>query len=161
MKNLIIIYSDQKQLKDFFKATFDKDINTKCEIFSYKQLSVICAPAPIFIDSQNSVIVLLDITDENINIKNAAICILSSENSAALKVLKNKNIPCLTCGNGTLDSISLSSITEEKIIICQQRNIKTIDGKILEAREFPIERIENVPIETLLLASATRAVIEN
>ena len=159
MKNLIIIYNNKKQLHHFLQAAFGRIPQSAAEVFSYRHLSVFCSPASTNIDSQNSIVVLLDIKGIEIKIKKATACIVSSENGEALRQLSKNSVPCLTCGNNLSDSISLSSITDEKIIICQQRNIKTIDGEILEPREFPVSRENNCPIEILLLASATRAVI--
>lgn len=159
MKNLIIIYSNKKQLRQFLRAAFGKTQHSNTEIFSYRNITVILTPTSTAINSPNSIVVFLDINNIAIKITNATACIVSSDNTSALKQLAGKEIPCLTCGNSISDSICLSSITEEKIIICQQRNIKTINGEVLEPREFPVLRKNNCPIEILLLASATRAVI--
>ena len=48
-------------------------------------------------------------------------------------------IKVITFGFNTKATISISSVKEEKIIACLQRNIEKVDGKIIESQEKEIK----------------------
>ena len=48
-------------------------------------------------------------------------------------------IKIITFGFNTKATISISSVKEEKIIACLQRNIEKVDGKIIESQEKEIK----------------------
>ncbi len=50
-----------------------------------------------------------------------------------------KPIKVITFGFNTKATISISSVKEEKIIVCLQRNIEKINGKIIESQEKEIK----------------------
>ena len=59
-----------------------------------------------------------------------------------IKVLKEikveKPIKVITFGFNTKATITISSVKEEKIIVCLQRDIEKIDGEIIETQEKEI-----------------------
>ena len=54
------------------------------------------------------------------------------------KIELQKPIKLITFGFNSKSTITISSITEEKIIACLQRNIEKINGEILECQEKQI-----------------------
>lgn len=50
-----------------------------------------------------------------------------------------KPIKVITFGFNTKATISISSVKEEKIIVCLQRNIEKVDGKVIESQEKEIK----------------------
>ncbi len=55
------------------------------------------------------------------------------------KININKPVKIITFGFNTKATISISSVKEDKIIVCLQRNIKKSDNKILESQEKEIK----------------------
>lgn len=64
--------------------------------------------------------------------------ICESSNQNALNILKLSNILTIVCGTSNTDTITFSSITNNKALISIQRQIKTTNGKIIEPCEIPI-----------------------
>ncbi len=64
--------------------------------------------------------------------------ICESSNQNALNILKLSNISTIVCGTSNTDTITFSSITDNKALISVQRQIKTTNGKIVEPCEIPI-----------------------
>ena len=54
-----------------------------------------------------------------------------------------KPIKVITFGFNTKATISISSVKEEKIIVCLQRELERADNKIIESQEKEIKMIQN------------------
>ena len=67
--------------------------------------------------------------------------IINSDVKNNLAIIKNLNTNIITYGFNEKATITISSIKEENTMLCIQRNIKKIDGKIIEEQE------ENIKIE--------------
>ena len=158
---LVILYSDKKQLNHFTKSLFSLSVAQKTELFEYKFLRVIIAKPPIKIKNKNSIIILLDIkSNDKIEIEGSIVCIIDSGNKNGLKILKQQHLNAIVCGSVS-DTFSLSSITDEVLTVCQQREIKNVFGKTISPQEYLIKKEKGVPIEISLLAAAAKAVISD
>lgn len=61
-----------------------------------------------------------------------------------LKELKiQKPIKLITYGFNSKATITISSVNEEKIIVCLQRNLERLDNEIIEAQEKEIKIFQN------------------
>ena len=61
-----------------------------------------------------------------------------------LKYLKTDNpIKVITFGFNSKATITISSVNEEKIIVCLQRNLERLDNEIIEAQEKEIKIFQN------------------
>lgn len=67
------------------------------------------------------------------------------------KIEVQKPIKLITFGFNSKATITISSITEEKIIVCLQRDIEGHNKKIIECQEKQIENINNKKIYTNLV----------
>ena len=67
------------------------------------------------------------------------------------KIELQKPIKLITFGFNSKSTITISSITEEKIIACLQRNIEKINGEILECQEKQIIIKDNKKIYNNLI----------
>jgi len=64
-----------------------------------------------------------------------------------LKELNIQNpIKLITFGFNSKSTITISSVNDEKIIVCIQRDIKKLDGKIIESQEKEIKCVNNKKI---------------
>ena len=60
-----------------------------------------------------------------------------------LKEIKiEKPIKVITFGFNTKATITISSVREEKIIVCLQRDIEKLDGRVIESQEKEIKLIQ-------------------
>ena len=72
-----------------------------------------------------------------------------------IDILKNiqieKPIKLLTLGFNSKSTITISSIKDEKIIVCLQRNIEKLNGEIIECQEKEITSKESKKIYNILV----------
>ena len=95
------------------------------------------------------------IVNENINdllksskyiediIKKAKYLILNSDISNDLQFFKESKINVITYGLNRKATITISSIKDDKVLVCFQRNIENISKKIIEEQEFDIKIKKN------------------
>ncbi len=161
MQPVVILYSNKQQLEKFTKLVFKKSFDGEICFFKYKTLDVIVSNKPISIYAENTVLVLLEVGEDfnEMHINSKSICIVDSENKNAIKLLAKNGANGIVCGNSALDTISFSSINDDHIVICQQRAIKTVFGKIIEPREykFKAKNVDSIPV--LLLAAALKSIV--
>ena len=71
--------------------------------------------------------------------KNAKYLITNSDNEKNLFVLNNLNVNVITYGFNSKASVTASSVTDEEILLCVQRNIQKIDGEVIENQEIKVD----------------------
>lgn len=76
-------------------------------------------------------------------LSNAKYLILNSDITIDRKLLESLKFDIITYGLNQKSTITASSISEDNVIICLQRNIKNINSKIIEANEFNIKLNRN------------------
>lgn len=64
--------------------------------------------------------------------------IFSSDNSGAIATLSGKSGAAISCGMSLRDTLSTSSLDDEKRMVSLQRAIRTVDGELIEPRDFYI-----------------------
>ncbi|MBE5713518.1 MAG: hypothetical protein EGR22_04915 [Ruminococcaceae bacterium] len=67
------------------------------------------------------------------------LAIFSSENRNAIDMLNGSGNIAISCGMSLKDTFSTASITDEVSMVSLQRAICTIDGEIIEPRDFYIK----------------------
>ncbi|MFR2534234.1 MAG: hypothetical protein ACLTEH_02580 [Clostridia bacterium] len=65
--------------------------------------------------------------------------IVNSDITNNLSILDNLELTVITYGFNSKATITTSSVTEDRLLLCVQRNIKDIKQHIIEAQEIPIE----------------------
>ena len=81
-------------------------------------------------------------------IENAKYFIINSDTETNLEILNNLNLNVITYGFNSKASITASSVTDEDILLCVQRNLQTIEGKIIESQEIRTRFNENIRVCT-------------
>lgn len=76
-------------------------------------------------------------------IKRAKYLILNSDISNDLNFFKDNKINVITYGLNRKATITISSIKEDDVLICFQRNIENVSKKIIEEQEFDIKVNKN------------------
>lgn len=69
-------------------------------------------------------------------IKNSKNIILNSDIVENLEMVKNLNLSVITYGFNSKATVTMSSLDDENMLVCLQRNIKDIDGSIIEQQEL-------------------------
>ena len=77
-------------------------------------------------------------------VKNAKYLITNSDNEKNLFVLNNLNVNVITYGFNSKASVTASSVTDEEILLCVQRNIQRVDGKVIENQEIKVNLSKDI-----------------
>ena len=89
-------------------------------------------------------IIVLNKGIDNKNIKNillnAEYLILNTNINVKIDLIENLDLKVITYGFNSKSTVTASSITEEEMLICVQRNIINIKGKKIEPQEINIEK---------------------
>ena len=64
--------------------------------------------------------------------------IVSSENECGVKLLAERGIQTVTCGLSRKDTVTISSITGERVMVSVQRELQTCSGKTVQPVEIPV-----------------------
>ncbi|MBO5211636.1 MAG: hypothetical protein J6B80_06885 [Clostridia bacterium] len=91
------------------------------------------------------VVVFLDegnrFSEQKIPISFIGVC--DENNTKALTIFKKNKISAICCGLGNKNSITLSSLGNNSLFACLQRNIQNTDGEIIEQGELKIKLTKN------------------
>lgn len=88
--------------------------------------------------SSSSIVVFCNNFSNKLNGK-SYLAIFSSENHHAIEALNGSGNIAISCGMSAKDTLSTASITDEKRMVSLQRTIRSIDGEIIEPRDFYIK----------------------
>ena len=97
---------------------------------------------------------------ENI-LKRAQYIIINSDIEIDFKVFVSESTKVLTYGFNSKATITASSITEENILVCIQRNIINIKGKIIEPQEIIKRNKKEFNVLDILAISSIEIIYEN
>ena len=80
--------------------------------------------------------------------------VINTDNNVVNINIENNNMEIITYGMNQKATVTASSIKEDEILICLQRNIENINGKVIEMQEFKKkgEKIRNEEIDIILAA---------
>lgn len=74
-------------------------------------------------------------------------------NKNALESFKKSNNVVITCGNNNKNTVTISSITKENVMVTLQRTLIGIDGNIIEPGEFKISLTKNYSAYAIMSAT--------
>lgn len=83
-------------------------------------------------------------------ISNAKFIILNADLMLDLGMLENLDLTIITYGFNSKATLTVSSVSENNIIICLQRIIKNIFGEKYEPQEFEVEINQNFDIHAVI-----------
>lgn len=66
------------------------------------------------------------------------VAVAPSDTPAALRILEKQGAPAVTCGMSGADTVTLSSIHENRAVVCLQRTLATLTGGEVEPGDFPV-----------------------
>ena len=75
-----------------------------------------------------------------------------------IKLEKNSNV--ITFGFNHKSTVNVSSISEEKIVICVQREIKSFKNKSIEPQELTIKNEEEYDINIKIIKKIIQEILE-
>ncbi len=76
-------------------------------------------------------------------LSNVKYLIINADEKIDKNILEDLEFDIITYGLNQKSTITASSISQDNVIVCLQRNIKNINNKIIEANEFNIKSDKN------------------
>ena len=91
-------------------------------------------------------------------LNNAQYLLINSDVNIKANTLKNNKIKIITYGMNQKATVTASSIKDDEILICFQRNTKNIEGNIIEMQELKIksENIDNNIYNLLVIVTLNK-----
>ena len=90
-----------------------------------------------------------------------ATVIAFSENEKQIKCLKGASCNIITCGFQKTDTISYTSISDEKIMVSLNRELTALSGRKILPLEFPLTNMQNTDVYSLLAFTALRLLLDD
>ena len=82
-------------------------------------------------------------------------CVLESQNRSGADLLKGSGAVVVACGTGTKDTLSIAGLESAGATISLQRNLVTLNGRMLEPHDFNVTfSVPRSPYQTLLVSAA-------
>ena len=81
-------------------------------------------------------------------LKESKYLLINSDINTLIGPLKNNQIKTITYGMNQKATVTTSSVKEDEILICLQRNIENIKGEMIEIQEFKV-KTENTTTENI------------
>lgn len=97
---------------------------------------------------------------QHIQIPASFFAIIDSDNSEAADILRGDGIQTVTCGLSQKDTVTFSSLENDRAIVSLQRGLKALDGSYIGPVEVPVSFSESHS-EYPLLASVAALLLSN
>lgn len=81
-------------------------------------------------------------------------CVMSSDSVCAARILRGSRATAITCGTSPRDTLSLAALEPGSAAVSLQRNLRTLDGKLLEPRDFHVTLSRPLGPQQILFTSA-------
>lgn len=117
------------------KIRCDKNMEYLTQIFT----RAAGIPAEIAEEGPCDVCLLLHVQPKLIhNLPAGCIIIANADDFSVLRTLEGMGNTIITCGLSGTATITVSSISDNRFVLCLQRKIKTWDGKVVQPQEIPV-----------------------
>lgn len=142
---MVVLFSNrkskaEKEIVDILTACGADFISDKtvCAKGGYFTLTVFYKPTDLKIEK--GIVLILDNTEKFLpqSLPDGTIGICEDCNSNALKIFEKNNIPVISCGNSSKNTITISSINDRNIIVTLQREITDKFGNIIYPGDYKI-----------------------
>lgn len=88
-------------------------------------------------------------------IKKTSYLVINSDEEINLNLLENMDLNVITFGFNSKSTITASSVRDEGILLCIQRNMKLISGDKIEPQEISIRKVEQKVPTNIMMGIAT------
>lgn len=138
LKNKIVIILKEDSIENFKNIKFETIIimsNNKTTILNESKLN-----------NENVVKKIID---------NAKYLVVNADEEINLNLLQETNGKVITYGFNSKSTITASSVKEDSILLCVQRNIENLEGNNIELQEFNINKSNTKTPTHIVMGLAT------
>ena len=151
------IITDKKneiEIENLLKDKFKKE-NIKAQVIIINEKSIENVKNikfnAILINGKNNVIQKANLINKVIN--NANYIVINSDIESILQIMNNIESMVLSYGFNSKSTITASSVSDEEIMVCVQREFQNIKNKRIELQEINIDKMSKNEYITLGIAS--------
>ncbi len=76
------------------------------------------------------------------NLPESITAIINMDNPLQIKAIQQSGVRAVTCGAGSMATVSFSSETEDTLVVSLNRSITALSGKIIQPLEVPVRKQE-------------------
>lgn len=111
---------------------------------------------PINIKIKKGIVLILDDIQkfENQILPDNLIGICDNTNYKSIKIFEKNKISVVTCGNNNKNTITISSINQNNLVITLQRILETVNGKLLQPADYKITVKKQYSSTAILISTA-------
>lgn len=92
---------------------------------------------------------------EPVSLPDGFFCVLEAQNRQAADLLQGSGAVVVSCGTGAKDTLSIAGLESSGATISLQRNLSTLDGKVLEPHDFNVTfSVPRSPYQILFVSAA-------
>lgn len=138
LKNKTVIILKEDSIENFKNIKFETIIimsNDKTTILNKSKL-----------DEENFIKRIID---------NAKYLVVNADEEINLNLLQETNGKVITYGFNSKSTITASSVKEDSILLCVQRNIENLEGNNIELQEFNINKLNSKTPTNIVMGLAT------
>lgn len=88
-------------------------------------------------------------------IESAKYLVVNADEEINLNLLQETNVKVITYGFNSKSTVTASSVKEDSILLCVQRNIQNLEGNNIELQEFNINKTNTKMPTSIVMGLAT------
>lgn len=88
-------------------------------------------------------------------INNAKYLVVNADEEINLNLIQEIKGKVITYGFNSKSTVTASSVKEDEVLLCVQRNIKNLEGKNIELQEFNINKLNSKTPTNIVMGIAT------
>lgn len=158
---MVLILSDNenksdKEIEEILRC-FGAAVVSDAEIFEASSNFTVVGRHSIFkISAEKGVVIATDSIKKfkNQYLPSGFIGVCAENNKNALKLFKRNRLSVITCGVGTKNTLSVSSIEQQCMLLCLQRNITDVCGLTVEPCEIKMNLSKDRNLFSILAAAS-------
>lgn len=166
-ENMIILFAErnsktEKEIIEILTSFGVHFISAKQVLQGEKPLTLISLHKPTQLDIKKGVVIFCDDTGRfsSQRLPKTVLGICEEDCNAALNVFKNSGVAVISCGLCSKNTVTVSSISKNQLLIAFQRSFINLKGEVIEPREFQINLRKTYNTYSVL-AAATALILNS
>lgn len=158
---MVILLSDrknrcEKEITEILTGVGANYISDKAVFSGTEQITIISSYKKTDLKMKKGIALILDDTERfsGQSFPNGMIGICEDTNKTALSLFKESNIPVISCGMGSKNTVTLSSLNSSSLLASLQRTVTDCKGNDIFPGEFKIKLSEDYTPFAVMAAAA-------
>lgn len=140
----------KRKLKDENIVIFNKDNIENLKNIKFNIIAIF---------NNNNIIISKEEVIKNI-IQKANYLVINADKEINLNLLQDLKVNAITYGFNSKSTVTASSVSEEEVLLCIQRNIQDLNKKEIELQEISIQKVTPKLDTDIIMGLATILILE-